>query len=237
MLSSLPKHFVYQIILHCSATSPISQSSTASTFDAPSQSSSTVASQTEQSSGHKVSVGTIVGPVVAAVVALLAALFFVLRWRYNRRERMLLEPIIEQVIAPFPPPGHSVEAWEIEPAANPGGIGLGNVSQTAFGVPPVMEKHRHEYTGSATTGGPVGVPVTTAHGVGTEAGPSASTTFTPAQPATPQPSQMDAQATLQPRYQPVDVDHIIELIAQRIDRGPRFTGEDDMSPPPSYPAS
>ena len=217
-----------------------STSAAGTTATSPPPTSPAPAQTSPNGSSHKTDIGSIVGPVIAAVVVLLAFSLFAFRWWRRRREGAQFEPAIERVIAPFPPPGHSVEAWKNESGSNLVGLSA-NESQSAFNAIPVMEKHRQDIATPTVRSG-------TTQGTGTDAGLTTLVSVVPTSTAlarseTPQsspPMQIEVGAQefpSQPRLHPVDVDHIIELIAQRIDPGPRFAGADHLAPPPSYPAS
>ena len=180
---------------------------------------------------------------MVAVVALLCAaaallLVFFRSRRQQNRAQSNSEPTMQH-ISPFLTPGHSVEDWRHDVNAHTGDPSMsGNSSNPVSGATPVImpEKLRSTSTHSTARQGAVGdthtdtIDITTAMAspVSTSASGMMARTPTTATGRTHTSSRSHAAGQMQA----VDVDHIIELIAQRIDPAPRFAGAD---PPPSYP--
>ncbi|KAI0685342.1 hypothetical protein BC835DRAFT_1310039 [Cytidiella melzeri] len=195
-----------------------SPSASSSTTLVPSQTSSQSPSPQSSSSQLRstTNLGVIIGPIVACVIVIAIAAFFWLRTRrrYVRPTVDLLAPATS--IAPFPR-NERPDIWAK-------GMEAGEMSIQA--IPPVApHQGKRQLPASRSESQPsLAIPVSSVPHV-------ASPTPAIVAVSSPPPSSTGRTASTQP----VSVDHLIELIAQRIDPGGRAaTLQDPNVPPPQY---
>ncbi|EPT04929.1 hypothetical protein FOMPIDRAFT_1027623 [Fomitopsis schrenkii] len=179
--------------------------------------------------------GAIAGGVIGGVAGLLLVICLLI-WLFRRQPHKRPVDASPYPILPVVN-SHSSDSLKYSPAVGPDAVHI-------VGVPPIpagMYRKGAPISRPATTQVPVSAPATVL-----SASPPSSTeppTVSNVETATA-PAQMDSAASnsasapppIVPVAPTVDVDRIIELIAQRIDRGPpRDTYDDDA--PPCYPES
>lgn len=215
-----PCSAVLETYLSSSQRSSSSSSLPASSTSAPSPS-TTAGSDT---SHHNVNVGAIVGPVVAVVVVLIAFILGILFWRRHRsagteaHEATIPAPWFGGYDSPSRDPEKS-GANTLSMPSQP----FSASSATFHPEPAAYEPYR----GSESQP----VPQMSTTQLSSAPGSQVRALPSPPVPSSQQSAESQSAQHLLPQNQGVDVDAIIELIAQRIDRSPVHPSVS----PPQYP--
>lgn len=180
--------------------------------------------------------GAIAGGVIGGVAGLCLVISLLI-WLFRRQQ-----PQKSVDVSPYPvlpvAISHSSNSLKDNAAAGPGAVHIVDVPPTPAGM-----YHKGAPVGRPVTAQiPVSAPVTTV----STSPPSSTESPTVANVEAPSGhAQMESTAGSSTAAPPpvvpvaptVSVDHIIELIAQRIDRGPPRAPNDDDEAPPRYPES
>ncbi|GJE87684.1 hypothetical protein PsYK624_037670 [Phanerochaete sordida] len=208
-------------------TAPISSASgspSSASPTAPSASSGSPTAVAAVDAGKKTNVGAIVGPVIAGMVVLILALLAVLWWRRRR----VVQWDIEEPVAPFPK-NDRAEIW-----VKGQEVGLPHQPVVRVYEPIVAPAVSGKRSVPAPPPSEPSAPSTVSESIPEGSRPSLGQPR-PLPSHSQQPSISGSQSTApQGSVQAVDVNQLVELIAQRID--PRTTAPQGEAPP-RYPAS
>lgn len=209
-----------------SITTNVGCSSSASNTVQPSPTGSTSTDpQTAGTAHHDVNAGVIVGPIVVVVVALLALVVGIIFWR--RHKRMSSNGGTDDNISPAPWYGAYNGSHTSD--REKGGINTLSMPTQGFNGSSVVVNQPFNPYGSPTVTSPSQQSTTQLSSVH-----ASQMRRLPSPPTAVSPPSSDVPASVQQRPEPpgVDVNAIIELIAQRIDRPPLHPSV----APPQYPS-